>query len=634
MHISFLKNRFSSALFAFILIGFSVLVIYSNIYDSPFVFDDDRAIVEKKTIRNLSNYFSSDRLLEPRMLVDLSFALNYKFGKLDVFGYHLVNVGIHIVNGFLIYFLALAILGHLYQFSDSFKVSISDPSDHTLRIISLGSALIFVVHPIQTQAVTYTAQRYTSMAAMFYMASILFYLKARITVQRSDLKPLNPSSFAYYVLSGFCGLSAFLCKQNAASLPGAVLLIEYLLIDRTWQGWKKKIKWFAPFIAVWVFFILYVSGLFGGEFESAGLLEDVSGLMRETQAVSRWSYLCTQFNVLVIYIRLLFLPINQNLDYLYPIKESFFNDFTFLAFLFLVGLVVTGIRSIKKHPIISFAIFWFFITLSVESSIFPIEDALFEHRLYLPMFGFALFAVYVPFTYLSNKRHWAIVCFMALTIALAIATYYRNSVWKDGIALWSDVVAKSPQNYRGHNNLGSALEKQGRIKEAIEHYLKALQIRPEYAKAYHNLGNAYVKQGRTQEAIKHYLKALRIKPALSKTHINLGNALNRQGRTEEAIGHYLVALRIRPDSAKAHNNLGNALVELGRIEEAIKHYLEALRIRPGLVTAHKNLGVALFRNGNIEGAIDHYQRALRIRPGDATIKNNLNHLLMLRQQRK
>ena len=225
--------------------------------------------------------------------------------------------------------------------------------------MSLTTALIFVAHPIQTQAVTYTVQRCASMAAMFYLAAVFFYLKARILAQSSKLEaqssgghPLSAFSLqssAFFTLCIICGMLAFLSKQNTASLPGVILLSEYLVIDRTWEGWKRKIPWFCLTFAFWGLFVLYVIGFFsggtGGGIEAGGVLEDVSRLTQETKNVSRWSYLCTQFNVLVIYIRLLFLPIGQNLDYMYPFKTGFFDGYTPLAFAFLIGII--GYRDME-----------------------------------------------------------------------------------------------------------------------------------------------------------------------------------------------------------------------------------------------------------------------------------------------
>ncbi len=644
MDFSFLQKRFSSSRLVLILIGFIVFTIYSNIYNSPFIFDDEPRIVENKNIKDLSNYLSPIKLLKPRAVVDLTFALNYRFGKLNVFGYHLVNVLVHILNGFLVYFLILAILKQRPEFLNSTNHTTSESTIFSIKSISLFSAMIFVAHPIQTQAVTYTVQRYTSMGAMFYMGSMLFYVYARTIqvraksieqgekINNGETNKLKLSSL--YALSIVCGMLAFLSKGNTASLPGAILLTEYLIINGTWHDWKKKLPWFALAFTCWLLFVLFVSGLFSGEFGDTNLFEDVSSLTKETVAVSRWSYLCTQFTVLVIYIRLLFLPINQNLDYLYLFKTGFFDGLTPFAFIILIAIAGFGIWSKKRRPVIFFSIFYFFITLSIESSIIPIRDALFEHRLYLPMFGFGLFISYQLFHYLSNKRSLALVLSIAIIAFLGSATYLRNITWQDNTNLWSEVVSKSPHNPRAHNNLGVALNKQGRTDEAIDHYLQALQIKPDYENAHYNLGIALNEQGRTAEAIDHYLQALRIKPDYEKAHYNLGNPLYKQGRTEEAIEHYLQALRIKPDYEKAHNNLGYALDKQGRTKEAIEHYLQALRIKPDYVDAHNNLAAALFRKGNIEGAIAHFRKALLINPDHIHAKNNLKKVLMMQQQKQ
>ncbi len=659
-HNIFLSNRFSSPWLAFIVIGFSVLVIYSNICNNPFVFDDVSSIVENTNIRDLSNYLFPDKLLEPRAIVDFTFALNYRFGKLDVFGYHLINILIHILNGFLVYVLVSVVLKQMSECSDASAALISGSPDFSIRITSLFAALIFVVHPIQTQAVTYTVQRYASMAAMFYMASVLFYLKARILQQGAGSKEQREKSkergaerreqsaarngergekkeddkinilkfSSVYVLSMVCGILAFLSKQNTASLPLAILIVEYLLIDRTWQGWKTKLPWFVVLFALWTLFILYVSGFFSGGFEGRELLEDVSGLIKETEAVGRWQYLCTQFNVVVIYIRLLFLPVLQNLDYMYPFKSGFFDSYTPFAFLFLIGIVAFGLWHIKKRPMISLAIFWFFITLSVESSVIPIRDALFEHRLYLPMMGFGLFVSCQLSHYLSDKRFIAFVLSLAIVVALGAATYWRNTTWQNEKALWSDVVTKSPENYRAHNNLGNALEDHGKLSEATGHYYKALRINSDYVDAYYNLGNTFAGQGRMSEAIKYYTKALRIKPNYADAHNNLGFALACQGKISEAIKHYTEVLRTNPSHAKANYNLGNAFLQQGKMSEAIKYYKGALRINPNFTEARGNLKKVLASAllNEIDWAVKSLQGFLKVNPEDPRLHYGLGTL--------
>ena len=278
---------------AVIIIIFAALTVYSNAYRCPFVFDDIHSIAEEREIRDLSFYADWQHLLHSRTIVDFTFALNYRFGRLDVFGYHLVNILIHIANGFMVYLLSMTILGLIGREveggrlkgedgSSKFKASspkpqvaiatiktrrakkkdnqivgavvsekkplpnqqsISNNQQFPVPLISLFAALIFVAHPIQTQAVTYIVQRYASMAAFFYMAAVLFYLKARLKpqtpnpkTQNSEYRPTSTFSLqplTFYLLSFACGLLAFMSKQNAASLPGAILLVEWVCFDGT-----------------------------------------------------------------------------------------------------------------------------------------------------------------------------------------------------------------------------------------------------------------------------------------------------------------------------------------------------------------------------------------------------------------
>ena len=650
---AYLKASLSKRLLALGLISIAAIICYSNIYHCPFVFDDRPWIEENIDIRSLSNYFSVEDLLKPRAIVNLTFALNYKFGKLSVFGYHLVNVLIHIINGFLVYFLALTIFKEVLKPSDR-QVSHSNSPKSELQgyqsavsqstmgnrqtsifLMSLVTALIFIAHPIQTQAVTYTVQRCTSMAAMFYLSSVLFYLKARIIQQRAEGREQRREDsghgavglMAYFALSIVCGMLAFLSKQNTASLPGVILLVEYLVVDRTWESWKRKIPWFCLAFAFWGLFILYIIGFFSGGIEGRGLLEDVSDLMQETEYVSRWSYLCTQFNVLVIYIRLLFLPIGQNLDYQYPFKTCFSDGYTPLALAFLMAVIAIGIWNNKKRPVISFGILWFFITLSVESSIIPIRDALFEHRLYLPMFGFALTISYLVFHFLSRRLSRAIVVSVIIIMILGTATYLRNKKWKDGITLWTDVLSKNSQSTRAKNNLANLLVIQGKYKEAIKYYSDVLRIKPASMDTHVNLANVLAMQGHFDAAIQHFAVALQINPENEKVHYNLGNVRVDQGRETTAIKHFAYALRIKPDFAEAHYKLGNVLMSLGHQNKAIEHFVKALQVKPDYAEAYNSLGIALAYQGKLEEAILRFRKALFLNPNDVLVQRNLNQAL-------
>jgi len=345
-------------------------------------------------------------------------------------------------------------------------------------------------------------------------------------------------------------------------------------------------------------------------------------------ATSRWDYLYTQFNVVVIYIRLLFLPVGQNLDYMYPLKTGFFDGYTSLAFLFLLLIVGFGIWNIKKRPVITFSIFWFFLTLSVESSVFPIKDTLFEHRLYLPMFGFGLVIAYMVFCLLPIKRLWCVVVSILIVVSLGTATYLRNMVYQDGITLWYDVVTKSPENFRAHYNLGTALQAHGSLEEAIKSYSKALSIRPGYVRAHDNLGVVLTQVGRVDDAIRKFSDALKIRPNDPLLHCNLGLALMRKGDFQEAVGHFFEALRIKPDYPEAHSNLGITLAQQGNLQDAILHFKEALKVEPDNVKIHSNLGQAFMLQGNFPEAAQYYSEAVRIKPDYAEAHFKLGVILV------
>ena len=619
-----------------------VLLIYSNIYRCPFVFDDRSTIIEKGKIRDLSRFDSLRNWSQSRAVVFFTFALNYRIHGFDVTGYHLVNVAVHIANTIIVYLLALVLFKRLTSFSPDIVTA-----------ASLFAALVFAAHPLQTQAVTFTSQRFASMAAMFYMAAVLFYILGR---NRLVDKPLHPAVYFFLVL--FCGMLALACKSNTASLPGAILLVELLSFRQSRIRWKKTAVLFTALFIVWVFLVLFSRGFFTRDTSGRTFIENTAAMSTQTKVVGRWDYFCTQFNVISIYIRMLILPYGQNADHLYPFKKGFFDDATPAAFLFLTTLAVLGTRQYRRRPIITFAVWWFFITLSVESSILPINDAMFEHRLYLPMAGFALAVPYLLYSSLSRKKFWALTVLTAIVFSLGTATYLRNRVWRDEVILWRDSLKKNPLNPRVCNNLGMALSKRRQYTEAYKLCAKAFRLKPDYAEAYNNaawalvmqnkldeaqqlcgkaldmepdlakghdvMGVILIKQGKKDEAIRSFRKALELDERIIQTHINLGNALLTVGETEKAMEHYREALERRPDDATAHNNLGRTLYLMKRYQESIVHCNRAVQIRPSYPAARTNLGYVLLALGKHGEAAAQFEAALRLKPGDKAAAKGLN----------
>src|SRR3990167_7117322 len=368
---SFLKRY--SFLISLSLITITAFLIYSNTFASPFHFDDEHNIVENYKLRDLSNFWPPSG---SRYVGVLSFALNYHFGGLNVFGYHLVNIIIHIINGLLIWWLIiLTFKTPVMQVYVGQGLSPALTPDRIIRglkadlpyLTALTASLIFVSHPIQTQAVTYIVQRFASLATLFYILSLVSAILAMKT------------------------------KEISLTLPFVIILYEVMFFAPTKQnyGFAKRLLYLIP--VTLTAFIIPLS-LIGTDRPVGDMIGELREAAQETEEISRDVYLLTQFRVIVTYIRLLFLPINQNLDYDYPLSHSLFEPQTFVSFLFLSAIFVFAVylfirsrRTDNAHGLlISFGILWFFITLSVESSIIPIRDVIFEHRLYLPSVGIVI----------------------------------------------------------------------------------------------------------------------------------------------------------------------------------------------------------------------------------------------------
>ena len=582
-----------------------VFLIYSNTLENPFIFDDDFNIQNNSHIRLLRLTFGGlkragfESPSSNRPVSNISFALNYYFHQYNLFGYHLVNILIHITTGIFLY-LFIKI---------SLKIYPLNFLDQPLKWIPFFAALIWLVHPLQTQAVTYIVQRMSSLAAMFYVLSFLLYAKARLEGKRW----VKVMFFAGCTTSGILAIGS---KETSVTLPFFIFLYEWYFLQDLDRAWLKRHLFH---FAAALIFIFFVSFLFLGGHPIATILSGYA--TRDFTLIQR---VLTEFRVVIFYVSLILFPhpSRMNLDHDFSISFSLIDPVsTLFSMILLAGAIGLAVYLAKKDRLISFCILWFLGNLLIESSIIGLEIA-FEHRTYLPSMFVNLLLVILFYRYV--RREWLRVVILCLLVGVfSVWTYTRNSVWQSGVSLWRDCVEKSPHKARSHLNFGNALVDQGLIDDAITHYIEALHIRPGYGKAHDNLGVALESQGRIGEAINHYLEALSIKPDNERAHNNLGNALVKQGEIDEAINHYLTALRIKPEYEKAHYNLGNILVQQGRIDEAIDHYLEALRIAPDNEKTHNNLGNALERQGRTDEAIGHYLKVLRINPDNEKVHYNL-----------
>jgi Tfp pilus assembly protein PilF len=594
------------------------LPIYANTLNTPFVFDDVPNIQENSFIRitdlGIKGLYEAGfkSPCSNRPLANITFALNYYFGRYDVVGYHAANILIHLINGVLVYVLA----GLLYR-----RVTPQGPEPRSTTTVrggpwmALFAALIFVAHPIQTQSVTYIVQRMNSLAAMFYLMAFILYAKGREAENGKERWLL----FLGGLLSWLLALGS---KEIAVTLPVTLFLYECFFLQDLRSDWLKR-NW-RHFIEIAV-----IVGVLAMIYLKGEPLEKILATYRYRD-FTLGERVLTQFRVVVFYMSLVLFPLPSrlNLLHLFGKSQSMFNPITtFLSMLIIVSMICFSIKTARKERLTSFCILWFFIHLVLESSIIGLE-MIFEHRLYLPLFGFGLMLPYLLSRMLSKRIPLAHVALAAIVLCLAVGTTKRNAVWKDTVTLWSDVLKKNPKSHRAHNDLAIALKKRGSLDQAVFHYKEALKLNPGDAKAHNNLGNALREQGRFQEAIEHLSEAVRIRPGYPEAHNNLGIAFKMQGKLDEAIEQYSEALRLRPDYAEAYNNLGNAFAARGLFEEAIARFSDALRFKPKYAEAHNNLGNALASTGRFEEAIQRYYTALRIQPRYARAYNNLGVVLL------
>lgn len=578
------------------LVGF---LAYSNTFTVPFQFDDDAYIINNPIVRTF-HYFRAPsdvaNLTErtptavpqalryafmTRMLGYLTFAFNYHLHGLDVAGYHIVNLTIHILNGIFVFLILQATLRTSRLAG---KVFVGD-------FFAGAIALLFVSHPIQTQAVTYISQRFASLAAFFYLLSFLLYIRFSLS---------GRSRKVVYAGSLVCAVAAMLTKEFTITLPIILALYDITFLP---GSARDRIRRLAPFAATLSIIPVLV-------FIQQGSLQSLDSTMRtitaaDSSGIPRSHYLLTQFRVAALYLRLLFVPVGQNVDHDIPVYTSLFALpvlFSSLLLLTLVGFALWLYAVSKKKPeypelrLAAFGIVWFFITLSVESSIVPLGELVAEYRLYLPSIGIIL-AVVSLFAYAAKRFSLRPPLFYGLfaliIVSFLTAAFLRNTVWASEIALWKDAARKSSMRVRPHQNLGLYYQRQGRLQDAKHELISALALEPQNVELHNNLGVVYKQLGEYDHAVQEYMTVLRLSPGDVMAHYNMGNVYLAQGRMPEAIREYETTVEIIPDYDEAHNNLGIAYLKSEQFDAAIREFNRALQLNPQNVNVQKNLAEAV-----------------------------------------
>ena len=602
------------------LIPILTFLIYSNTWNASFHLDDDINIVENRAIQiktlDLSSLIRAGfrSPLPNRFVADISFALNYYFGGFHVSGYHWVNYLIHLGTALLLFLF-------LYEtFSqEALRGSIPFPGE-----AAAIASLLWAVHPVQTQSVTYIVQRMTSLSAFFYLLAFVLYILGRKRAGK-DRPPGSRAKIDYWYLgAGVAALMSLGSKEIAITLPMMIVLYDVFFFCK---GDRVKITkavpaYFALVIATGLFGLLCLWGASG----SFSAFQDSLSRQYGADYIPWGLRLMTESRVLIYYLSLLLFPhpSRLNLDYDFPISYSMLNPpTTLLSVLAVIGLFSFACLSWRKRPLFTFFIFWYFGNLLLESSVLQL-DLVFEHRLYLPSVPFfAGIAIGLLRWASAASSKWTPVLVSGLLVGLisvdSIWTVERNRVWKDEVTLWEDTVSKSPQKARPYKALGTAYAEEGRLDEAIQSFLTALRLNENYAKVHTNLGVAYYKKGTTAQAISEFKRAIEINERDALAYYNLANIFTDQGHWEDAIEAYQKAAEILPAEPTIRHNLAYALNRKGMRQEAIHEYLEAIRDGNDMFESHKNLAALYLQQEENDEALHHYQEADRIQPNDPAI---------------
>jgi protein O-mannosyl-transferase len=600
-----------------------IALIYGNTLLNTFHFDDIPSILEKPWIRGLDKipqFLNKDSLFQ-RPLVILSLNINYAISEFKVWSYHLFNIVLHAFATLLVFQLVRRVRSFLEDFS---------PQKCFARL-PFFAALVFALHPLNTQSVTYISSRSSIMVTIFYLASlILFFDGFKVW------KDAGQKGWRYFSGSGFCFLLGGFSKEIIVTLPAMLFLFHFYFISR--QTLKA---WIATY-AKWIFLLAIPLLAFVGykQFAAGGLLTASSAHLRPA------TWFLTQTAVVPFeYFRKMLFPFNLNIDIDFPILNDWLQPENWLGMLVLGLFIFFWIRISHRSSnpdlfeaerrCVGFGMAWIFLTLLPTSSFIPLLDVAVEHRTYLPLVGFAFVFVggfgymraVLPASSLLAKKLIP-SCAVIVLLCFSTGVMIRNGDWKDEVTLWNDAKKKSPNLVRPYNNLGEAYDKLGKYDEAIIEFEGALKINPNYFFGLNNLGNIYGKQRKLPEAIRYFQRALEQKPDYSPAHYNIARAFHLTGKRQEAAESYRKAIKSNPYFEHAFYNLAYLSMELSQFDEAILNFNKFLVMQPNHSKAHFGLGNGLMMKGQLDLALAEYRKSAELDPAFAFPYLNIANIQM------
>jgi|GEM_PF-2059647 len=565
------------------------LIVYINSLNAPFQYDDYDTIMQNRDIRVLSDIKSITSHSIFRPILFFTFAINYKISELNPISYHFINLILHLINTLVVLILVR-------------RISLYLTDENRADTIAFLSSILFAVHPIGTEAITYISSRSSLLATTFYLLSLLSYTQF-IHTENKNRKIL------YYILTVLSFLLGVGTKEIILTLPIMILVMDIFCLRLSFGGMLKRL--FTTHIA---FVLIIIIGVITRIYFFL-TYEKVGGVLPR----SIYENLLTQSEVIIKYIRLLLLPYGQNLIHNYPTIRTILNIYTLLCILTIISLIWYAIKKRDKIPVISFGILWFFITLLPSSSFIPFQEVITEKHLYLPMIGFFIAMAGISsliYQKFQDNQKLLRKVFAIIVVILSMLTIHRNYIWGDSIRFWEDILKKTPDSWATHYAYADVLRKQaeidldmsyknyklgdeGRAQElmnrylqnlnkAIEHYIESTLYRPAYIDALLNTGICYGMLYQITKSDRELLESERffkivteLEPTNTKALNNLANLYILQGKTNLAVDLYKEVLSKEPDNLNALTNLSqiylNVLKDYQSARDILTRLLERLR---------------------------------------------------------
>jgi protein O-mannosyl-transferase len=610
-------------------------IVYFNSLKGSFQFDD-RNLLTKEWITNVDSYGKNVNLtsFQNRPILLWTFALNNHIDSKNTYGFHLINLILHICVTILIFFISTR-LKYLISISNKFLKketlqSINIKNSHAL-LFSFGVAIIFALHPLNTDSVTYISSRSSVLATFFYLLTIFIFTELMVPNKELNQRIL----LSLLMIPGI--YLAIASKLIAVTLP-VLLILWFVLIDAT--RYPKKINKYFSTKKIIIFFccggiILLISDKFLNILYSP---KD-QGL----ELFGRVPYFFIQIKVVIVYyLKQFVLPFNLNVDIGFPFTQIL-SDWTIVfSVIVIIGIIYIIMRW--GNFWIKLGSIWFFISLSPTSTIVPLNDIAVEHRLYLPM---SLGLCLITGWFISQlKKENQLRILILLILVSSVLVIKRNQVWTSEINLWSDSALKNPNSSRVHNNLGKAYFEKGKLNTARIHFEKSVAsipgyvqtqfniknknlFRADFAEPHFNLASIYLDLGKLEDAETEYQSALYLKPDYYAAELGLGSVKNMKQDYDLAIKHFIKSIAImkkttgQPDYPLARLNLGEVYGKTQRYNNAVIEFNKAIKADPSMFLAHFNLGTAHMLMGSNDKAEYAFKECLSLNPNHEPALFNL-----------